>query len=144
MARSTPEGKVKDKIKKTIKSLGFWYYMPAQNGMGVNGIPDLIVCAGGFFIGIETKAPGKLKNVTANQQARIDEINGAGGLAVVTDDPVATGLALRAVKALLEREAVCSPARLRAVYLATLKAGESLGYTDDTLDRITKGMQTWQ
>ncbi len=144
MAKSTPEGKVKDKIKKTIKALGFWYYMPSQNGMGVSGIPDLIVCAGGLFIGIETKAPGKLANVTPNQQARIDEINGAGGLAVVTDDPVATGLALRAVKTLLERESVCSPSRLRAVYLATLQAGKAAGYDDALLDRVINGTKIWQ
>jgi len=144
MAKSTPEGKVKDQIKKILKSLGFWFYMPVQNGLGVNGIPDLIVCAGGFFIGIETKAPGKLKNVTPNQQARLAEINGAGGLAVVTDDPVATELALRAVKALLEREEVCSPARLRAVYLATLRVGEVSGYNPATLNRVINGMNTWQ
>jgi hypothetical protein len=34
----------------------------------------------------ETKAPGKIKNVTANQQREIDEIQRADGLAHVVDD----------------------------------------------------------
>lgn len=91
---ATPEGRVKDKIKKLLKSHGIWYYMPMQNGMGVAGIPDLICCYEGLFIGIETKAP--LKNpttfeqrwakATANQQARMREIQKAGGIAFVADD----------------------------------------------------------
>lgn len=91
---ATPEGRVKDKIKKLLKAHGIWYYMPVQNGMGVVGIPDLICCYEGLFIGIETKAP--LKNpttfdqrwnkATANQQARMREIQLAGGIAFVADD----------------------------------------------------------
>jgi len=58
-----------------------------QNGMGVVGIPDLICCWRGRFLAVETKAPGKIDDVTPNQQARIREIRAADGLAVVTDDP---------------------------------------------------------
>jgi len=61
--------------------------MPVQNGMGVVGIPDIIACLDGKLLAIETKAPGKRKNVTANQQRQIDLINKAGGTAVVVDDP---------------------------------------------------------
>ena len=84
MAR-TPEGIVKDQVKKVLKEYGIWYYMPIQNGMGVVGIPDFICCYNGYFVAIETKAPGKIKNVSANQQQRIDEIKGAMGYAVVVD-----------------------------------------------------------
>lgn len=83
----TPEGKVKDKIKKFLKERGVWFYMPVQNGMGVVGIPDLICCYRGIFLAIETKAPGKVKNTTPNQDARIAEINGANGIAIVCDCP---------------------------------------------------------
>ncbi|MDA7805615.1 hypothetical protein N8991_06130 [Schleiferiaceae bacterium] len=34
----------------------------------------------------ETKAPGKIKNVTANQQREIDDIQRVNGLALVVDD----------------------------------------------------------
>lgn len=87
MAKQTPEGRVKDKVKKILKAHGIWYYMPVQNGMGVVGIPDLICCWDGAMLAIETKAPGKIKDVTANQRNRLDEIAKAGGHAIVVDDP---------------------------------------------------------
>lgn len=82
----TPENKVKNAVKKELKARGIWYYMPVQNGMGVVGIPDLICCWRGKFLAIETKAPGKRGNVTANQRRRLDEIAASGGLAWVIDD----------------------------------------------------------
>lgn len=84
----TPEGKVKVAVKKWLKEKGIWYYCPMQNGMGVVGIPDFICCVppAGKFFAIETKAPGKLNNLTPNQVARIDEIRSAHGWAVVVDD----------------------------------------------------------
>jgi len=81
----TPEGRVKDAVKKFLKARGVWYYMPVQNGMGVVGIPDFVGCKDGRFVGVETKAPGKLKNLTANQKARKREIESAGGHVFVVD-----------------------------------------------------------
>jgi hypothetical protein len=60
--------------------------MPVQNGMGVVGIPDFVCCWQGKFLAIETKAPGKLSNLTPNQERRLFEIHQAGGIAVVVDD----------------------------------------------------------
>ena len=82
----TPEGKVKKKVKEYLQSIGAWYYMPVSNGMGRVGCPDILVCYKGMFMAFETKAPGKIKNVTANQQREIDEIQRANGLAHVVDD----------------------------------------------------------
>jgi hypothetical protein len=83
---STPEGKVKADVKKFLKSIGCWYFMPVSNGMGVVGILDINCCYQGRFVAIETKAPGKLSNTTANQDRVISEIKAAGGLAVVVDN----------------------------------------------------------
>lgn len=85
MAR-TPEAVVKDAVKKWLKARGVWYYMPLQNGMGVTGIPDFVCCWQGSFLAIETKAPGKRANVSANQEKQIAGIAAAGGVAVVVDD----------------------------------------------------------
>ena len=82
----TPEGKVKKKVKEYLQSIGAWYYMPVSNGMGRVGCPDILVCYKGLFMAFETKAPGKIKNVTPNQQREIDEIQRANGLAHVIDD----------------------------------------------------------
>jgi hypothetical protein len=81
----TPEGKVKAAVKKYLQAQGVWFWMPVSNGMGQVGIPDFICCFNGSFIAIETKAPGKLSNVTANQQRVINEIKAHGGLALVVD-----------------------------------------------------------
>ena len=82
----TPEGKVKKKVKEYLQSIGAWFYMPVSNGMGRVGCPDILVCYKGLFMAFETKAPGKIKNVTANQQREIDGIQRANGLAHVVDD----------------------------------------------------------
>jgi hypothetical protein len=82
----TPEGRVKKQVKEYLKSIGAWYYMPVSNGMGRVGCPDILVCYKGLFMAFETKAPGKIKNVTANQQREIDDILRVNGLARVVDD----------------------------------------------------------
>lgn len=94
---TTPEGKVKDQVKKFMKERQIWSYMPVQNGMGVVGIPDLIACAPikitqdmvgktiGAFFAVETKAPGKIKNATENQKRNLRAIGTHGGVAVVAD-----------------------------------------------------------
>jgi len=82
----TPEGKVKDAVKKVLNKHGVWYFMPMQNGFGVVGIPDFICCWNGHFLAVETKAPGKRVQTTENQKRRIEEIQGHGGFTIVVDD----------------------------------------------------------
>ena len=82
----TPEGKGKKKCKEYLKEIGAWYYMPVSNGMGRVGCPDILVCYKGLFMAFETKAPGKIKNVTPNQEREINDIKSAYGLALVVDD----------------------------------------------------------
>ena len=82
----TPEGRVKEAVKRLLKAHGVWHYMPVQNGMGQVGIPDFICCYRGYFVSIETKAPGKINNTTANQDRVIAEIKTAGGAAIVVDN----------------------------------------------------------
>ena len=65
------EAKVKKKIKEYLATTGAWYYMPVSNGMGRVGCPDILVCYKGNFVAFEVKAPGKLKNTTANVDEEI-------------------------------------------------------------------------
>jgi hypothetical protein len=83
---TTPEGAVKRAVKKRLKELGVYYFMPVQNGLGRVGIPDFICCYKGRFIAIETKRPGARDKTTPNQDREIAAINSAGGVAVVVDD----------------------------------------------------------
>jgi hypothetical protein len=86
----TPEGKVKDKIKRVLKKHKAWNFVPVSNGMGVHGIPDIIGCHCGVFLGIEAKAPNKKHNVSALQKVQLDGIDRAGGVAMVvaTDEDI--------------------------------------------------------
>ncbi len=80
----TPEGKVKAAVRKVLDTEGVYYFMPAANGFGRAGIPDIICCVQGFFLAIELKA-GKGKT-TALQDREIAAINAHGGRAVVINE----------------------------------------------------------
>lgn len=82
----TPEARVKQAVKNLLKSRGIWHFLPVSLGMGVHGIPDIIACWDGRFLAIETKAPGKRRNVSPLQERAIEGIRGAKGLAIVVDD----------------------------------------------------------
>lgn len=43
------------------------------------GLPDLVVCADGHFIGLETKMPDKRNNVSPRQVYVHEQIRAAGG-----------------------------------------------------------------
>lgn len=72
----TPEGKVKDAVKKLFAQYKVYYHMPVMNGMGAPTL-DFICCHNGRFIGVETKAPGK--HPTPRQRVTMNEIAAAGG-----------------------------------------------------------------
>lgn len=78
---STPEAKVKAKIKTILKAHGTYYAMPIGTGLGNSGVPDFLVCHNGKFLGIEAKA-GKGKT-TALQEKNLRDIDRAGGLTLV-------------------------------------------------------------
>lgn len=78
----TPEGKVKENIKKWLKAQGAYFFMPVQTGYGAATL-DILVCYKGKFIGIEVKAPGK--KPTKRQELCMNEIRAAGGYAIWVD-----------------------------------------------------------
>lgn len=80
MAR-TPEGHVKAAVVKVLKTHGAYYFFPMTGGFGKGGVPDIIVCHRGCFIGIECKA-GKGKP-TALQLAEQAKIRAAEGISLI-------------------------------------------------------------
>lgn len=76
----TPEGKIKERVKKLLKAYGIYYHMPVMNGMGAPTL-DFICCYRGRYFAIETKAPGK--KPTPRQLITIRDIEQAGGWAFV-------------------------------------------------------------
>jgi hypothetical protein len=81
---TTPEKKVKDKIKKILEENDAYYFMPATGGYGKSGVPDIVACLRGKFIGIECKANGG--KPTALQEKNLNEIMAVGGFAVLVDE----------------------------------------------------------
>lgn len=78
----TPEGKVKNKIKKLLDSRGdyLYYYMSVPFGYGATAV-DFLGCYRGRFFAIEAKAPhGAL---TARQDMVLNQIRLAGGVTFV-------------------------------------------------------------
>lgn len=78
----TDEGKVKDEIKKILAKFDAYYFMPVQMGLGATGAPDFLVCANGYFVGVEAKATEK-QEPTGLQKKNLNEIRDAGGTALV-------------------------------------------------------------
>lgn len=78
----TPEGKVKEQVKKILRDNGVWFFMPVP--LYHRGVPDFICCYKGQFLGIETKA-GKGKP-TALQQLCMADIVAAEGRCIVINE----------------------------------------------------------
>ena len=80
----TPEGKVKAKVKKKLDEAKAYYFMPATGGYGKSGVPDIVACVNGWFIGIECKAG--TNKPTALQQNNLNAIKASGGTALVINE----------------------------------------------------------
>lgn len=77
----TPERAVKRRVTKMLDEAGAYHFFPATHGYGRSGVPDIIACLKGQFIGIECKA-GK-GTTTALQERELSRIRAAGGVALV-------------------------------------------------------------
>lgn len=83
----TPEAKVKEKIKKILKTHAVWYAMPHGAGYGNAGIPDFLCCHKGKFLAIEAKAGKGV--LTALQRKELETIKRTGGDAwLVNEDNI--------------------------------------------------------
>lgn len=81
---ATPESAVKKQVVKVLKERGAYYFYPVTSGYGASGVPDIVACYKGRFVGIECKA-GKNKP-TDLQQRNLDAIVGSGGIALVINE----------------------------------------------------------
>jgi Holliday junction resolvase len=81
---ATPESKVKKKVKKILDDLGAYHFSPMMDGYGRSGVPDIIACYKGKFIGIECKAGDN--KPTLLQLRNIEDIKRNQGLAIVINE----------------------------------------------------------
>jgi hypothetical protein len=79
---STPEGKVKEQVKRVLRKHGVYWHCPVQNGMGAPSL-DFVCCHRGLYFAVETKSPGK--KPTPRQLLTIADIELTGGKVFVID-----------------------------------------------------------
>jgi Holliday junction resolvase len=80
----TPEKKVKTKVKSILDKVGAYHCMPSTGGYGASGVPDIIACYKGLFVGIECKANGG--KPTALQRKHLKDIQTAKGFSIIVDE----------------------------------------------------------
>jgi len=81
---TTPEKKVKNDVTKILKEYNAYYFYPATGGFGRSGVPDIVACFRGQFIGIECKAG--TNTTTALQDRELASIALAGGHAIIINE----------------------------------------------------------
>lgn len=90
MPTYTTEGRLQAAIVKAVRKRwsNVWIFHPVGSPYQATGVPDLLICVDGLFVGMEIKnpRPGEspehtTSRVTPGQRAQIRAINRAGGTA---------------------------------------------------------------
>ena len=80
---SQRESRLSRKIMDAIRGRGYFCFKVHGTEFMMAGLPDIIVCAEGLFIGLETKLPESRTNVSVRQSFVHGQIELAGGIASV-------------------------------------------------------------
>lgn len=82
---TTPENKVKTKVKALLTKRGAYFFMPATGGYGRSGVPDIVGCYRGAFFAFECKAGDN--KPTELQKRELDRIHqNMGYIAVINEN----------------------------------------------------------
>lgn len=82
-----PEARISQRIQTALRAEGYFCFKVHGSEHMMAGLPDIIVCADGLFIGLETKTPDKRTNTSARQDYVHSQIKLAGGEAFVVCGP---------------------------------------------------------
>lgn len=75
------EKNFENKVKLFLSEQGCWTLKTWSNGVQRAGVPDLLVCCNGNFVGVELKAPnGKVSEI---QKWNLNKIKESGGYAIL-------------------------------------------------------------
>ena len=80
----TPEKKVKRKVMAQLEEMKAYTVTPMTGGFGNSGVPDVLCCYKGRFVGVECKANGG--KPTALQIHNLNSIEIAGGIALLVNE----------------------------------------------------------
>ena len=82
MGVAQSEKQVENHIKKWLTDNNYWHFKVHGGPFQRAGVPDIIACINGRFVGIEVKRP-KGGRTSAIQEYNIDGITQSGGIAFV-------------------------------------------------------------
>lgn len=75
------EKNFENRVKKFLEAQGVWYVKYFANRNTRSGVPDILACVNGYFVGIEVKAShGKASEL---QLWNREKIRQAGGIAII-------------------------------------------------------------
>lgn len=74
-----PESKLSREIMEELRARGIFCFKVHGSAMMMAGLPDIIACPWGWFVGLEVKMPGKRDNTSVRQDYVRDLIRGSGG-----------------------------------------------------------------
>lgn len=75
------EKTIENQIKKWLEQHGYWWMKVHGDIYQKSGVPDILACINGKFVGIEVKRPGG--KTSALQDYNIEQIRASGGVAFV-------------------------------------------------------------
>lgn len=81
------ESRLSKTITAALRENGWFCFKIHGSEYMMSGLPDIIVCAEGLFIGLETKMPAKRSNTSRRQELVHGWIIKAGGVAEVVCSP---------------------------------------------------------
>lgn len=81
------ESRLSRRIQIALKSEGWFCFKVHGSELMMSGLPDIIVCAEGIFVGLETKHPETRNDTSPRQDYVHDKIRQAGGAAIVVCGP---------------------------------------------------------
>jgi len=93
------EGKISKRIIDALTAKGYYAFKVHGSEYQPAGLPDILACVEGLYIGFETKLPETRANVSPIQQLRHEQIAAAGGKVFVV---CSANEALRVLKSYLE------------------------------------------
>lgn len=96
---SQRESRLSRQIMEALRAEGYFCFKVHGSDKMMAGLPDIIVCADGLFVGLETKLPESRGNVSPVQRLVHTKIENAGGTATVVCSPQE---ALTVVKAVID------------------------------------------
>lgn len=77
------ESRLSAKIQQALRVEGIFVFKVHGSSMMVAGLPDLVCCVGGMFLGLEVKHPETRENTSPRQKLIHEQIKRAGGACLV-------------------------------------------------------------